>query len=502
MSLFGRIFGAVREQYVARPRGMEGQLLYRHPNQNIPRGARLTVRSDEKAVFFRYGRLLSVLEPGEHVIDTAGMPFLDALLIRPVTGGDHFIAELFFVREAEHIHTVRDRSLGTFQEPTSNLVVNVHVQARFGVRVTDAPTLIATLAGQAESASDSVGEYLDGRVTSMLAAVVGQLVGHAQVLPLVSNQYSEETGQRVKELVGGEFRSNGLELVRFLELKFGLDESSSKAVQAFSSARADLAIQREGAQVAQTPGFAAFHLAQGHRAALEGLGEGLSTGQMGPLIGGFSALGGGGYGGGYVGTPRPAPVIGKPLAPAPPPDPSAAPWYLEGPRGPEGPFSLKQLKMRLRTVDSSARNVARVRMGFGSWQSVDETPELADLAARGAPPPPAFGHSSDAAFSAALADNVLTRDELDHIVRLLQREVPAASADDLRAKVLERALSEGAVYEGSGTFNLFDGTTQHEAVSLRRARALIDASPEKPWHVWRPGWESWKTLSAVPELLR
>jgi hypothetical protein len=340
----------------------------------------------------------------------------------------------------------------------------------------------------------------------MLAAVVGQLVGHAQVLPLVSNQHSEETGQRVRDLVGGEFRSNGLELVRFLELRFSLDPQSAKALQSFSSARADLALQREGAEVAQTPGFAAFHLAQGQRAALEGLGEGLATGQMGPIIGGLPALGGvgGGFGGygGYGSTPRPAPATLKPLAPAPPTDPSAAPWYVEGTRGPEGPFTLKQLKLRIRSVEAGTRASTRVRMGFGGWQAAGDTPELADVVTREVPPPPPpiSAESADSAFAAALADNVLTKEELDHIVALLQRELPGAPVEDLRAKVLERARAEGATYEDGGTFNLFDGATQHEGLSVSAARALVAANPTKPWHVWRSGWAGWKPLGAVGEL--
>jgi hypothetical protein len=47
--------------YIARPESAMGDLVYMHPDKSIPRGAKITVRSDECALFFREGKFIARL---------------------------------------------------------------------------------------------------------------------------------------------------------------------------------------------------------------------------------------------------------------------------------------------------------------------------------------------------------------------------------------------------------------------------------------------------------
>src|SRR5579859_4864389 len=97
MGVFDFVKSSVREMMVARPDDQKHLIVYKHPDQNIPMYAQLTVDSDECAVFFKDGRVVGVIPPGRVTLHTQNVPFLSGLLTG-FTGGDVFISEIFFVR--------------------------------------------------------------------------------------------------------------------------------------------------------------------------------------------------------------------------------------------------------------------------------------------------------------------------------------------------------------------------------------------------------------------
>ena len=69
-----------RSFYIARPPEYAERLIYLHPARSVPRGAKLTVRPDECALFFREGKLIGKIDTGTYLLDTANLPFLGHLL--------------------------------------------------------------------------------------------------------------------------------------------------------------------------------------------------------------------------------------------------------------------------------------------------------------------------------------------------------------------------------------------------------------------------------------
>jgi hypothetical protein len=82
----------VGEMMVARPDDAKSQVVWKHPDPTIPLKSQLTVEADERAVFFRDGKVVATLGPGRHTLETSNLPFLSNLL-DSFTGGNVFIAE-------------------------------------------------------------------------------------------------------------------------------------------------------------------------------------------------------------------------------------------------------------------------------------------------------------------------------------------------------------------------------------------------------------------------
>lgn len=55
--VFGWLTNETKSLYIARPDEFANDLIYLHPDKSIPRGTKLTVRSNECALFFREGQI-------------------------------------------------------------------------------------------------------------------------------------------------------------------------------------------------------------------------------------------------------------------------------------------------------------------------------------------------------------------------------------------------------------------------------------------------------------
>ena len=96
MGIMDFVKGGVREMMIARPDAAKPLLVYKHPDQNVPMYSQLTVDSDECALFFKDGKYMGYLPAGRHTLQTQNIPFLNQLVTQ-FTGGNVFIAEIYFV---------------------------------------------------------------------------------------------------------------------------------------------------------------------------------------------------------------------------------------------------------------------------------------------------------------------------------------------------------------------------------------------------------------------
>lgn len=285
--MFDWIKNETKSLYVARPDSAANELVWAHPDRSIPRGAKITVRSDEVALFFREGRLIGRISPGTVLMDTANVPFLGHLLIDQFTGGNQFITELYFCKTSETQVSLYQESIGQYTDLLSTNLVSLYGGLEYTLIVSDPEKLIQGIGGQNVTSSDLAVEKLNGRVNNTLRNIVGQLSKAHQITDVTSGALTDAITTTLQDKLTQEFSQMGVQLIRLLNLVIALDPASEALLREFGKRRSDLRIQEMGAQLATQDGFAEFNLIQGQRQALEGLGDGLATGNSPILMGGL-----------------------------------------------------------------------------------------------------------------------------------------------------------------------------------------------------------------------
>ena len=148
MGVFDFVKSGVQEMMIARPDQQKQLIVYKHPDQNVPMYSQLTVDSDECAVFFKDGRVVGVLPPGRHTLQSQNIPFLNGL-ITSYTGGNVFIAEIFFVKTAPVRSVPFGGPIGEMLDPLTGEQVCPRIFGEMSVVVTDPVRFVVGYVGQA-----------------------------------------------------------------------------------------------------------------------------------------------------------------------------------------------------------------------------------------------------------------------------------------------------------------------------------------------------------------
>jgi membrane protease subunit (stomatin/prohibitin family) len=175
MGVFDFVRNGVREMMVARPDQFKALIVYKHPDQNIPTSSQLTVDSDECAVFFKDGRVVGVLPPGRVTLQTQTLPFLNALVTN-FTGGQVFIAEVYFVKTAPVRSVPFGGPIGDMLDPLTGEQVQPRIFGEMSVVVVDPVRFILGYSGQAAAGdNDSVLGWIKGLFMNGVKTTLGEL---------------------------------------------------------------------------------------------------------------------------------------------------------------------------------------------------------------------------------------------------------------------------------------------------------------------------------------
>jgi membrane protease subunit (stomatin/prohibitin family) len=267
----------VREMMIARPDEAKAQVVWKHPDATIPMKSQLTVEADEKAVFFRDGKAVATLEAGRHTLDSSNLPFLSNL-VDSFTGGNVFIAEVFFVNVREQAGIKFGGRIGNVEDPKSGVPVETMVHGEFSYRVTEPQTLITGLVGMGRVA-DGVGPWMKEQVLKVVRDRVGELLVKNKwpLLDVTSGAYTEELEQNVLAGLGEHVKSYGIAIVRLGNFVIDVSEADAANLKRLYT---DAAYLRTVGGVGNFQQFAAGK-------AMLGAGEGMAKGGAG---GGDSTL--------------------------------------------------------------------------------------------------------------------------------------------------------------------------------------------------------------------
>jgi len=281
----------VGELMIARPDDAKPHVVWKHPDPTIPMKSQLTVESDERAVFFRDGKVVATLGPGRHTLDSANLPFLSNLVDR-FTGGNVFIAEVFFVNVREHTGVKFGGRIGHVEDPKSGVPVETMVHGEFSFRVEDPEQLIVGLVGMGRAESYQVRSWMKEQVLKVVRDRIAELFVKNKwpLLEVTSGAFTEELEKDVLAGLDAHVAPYGLDIVRLGNFVVAIDEQDAANLKRLYT---DAAYLRTVGGVERYQRFAAGK-------AMLGAGEGLAKGGAPAAEGGAGGLlGGAGLGVGF-----------------------------------------------------------------------------------------------------------------------------------------------------------------------------------------------------------
>jgi membrane protease subunit (stomatin/prohibitin family) len=176
MGIMDFVKGGVREMMIARPDHLKHLIVYKHPDQNVPFWSQLTVDSDECALFFKDGVYQGWLPAGRHTLQTQNIPFLNNL-VNKFTGGDVFIAEIFFVKTQPIRSIPFGGKLESMEDPTLFEFVTPRMHGEFSMVITDPVRFVIGYHGQAAGPNDNdaVTDWIKRLFFMSAKTVIGQM---------------------------------------------------------------------------------------------------------------------------------------------------------------------------------------------------------------------------------------------------------------------------------------------------------------------------------------
>ena len=275
----------VGEMMVARPDGSKSQVVWKHPDPTIPMRSQLTVDADERAIFFKDGKVVETLEPGRHTLDSSNLPFLSNL-VDSFTGGNVFIAEVFFVNVREHTGVKFGGRIGHVEDPKSGVPVETMVHGEFSFRVTDPEQLIVGLVGMGRAESFQVRSWMKEQVLKVIRDRIAELLVKNKwpLLEVTSGAFTEEIEKDVLAGLDAHVGSYGIRIQRLGNFVVGIDEEDADNLKG---------LYTDAAYLKTVGGVDAYQRFAAGKAML-GAGEGMAQG------GGAGGEGGGGGAGGLL----------------------------------------------------------------------------------------------------------------------------------------------------------------------------------------------------------
>ncbi len=206
---------------------------WRYPKEDIRLGSVLVVDESQKALFFRDGKLMGVLGPGRHVLDTQNVPFLHGL-VSGLYGETIFKADVVFVNLLQYEGRFGDRAYidwvgvhllfnGTYYYVVDEERLETFYVRLLGrrsqlsvedVRRTVNPMIVSTLV-------DALGEY----ATSQARA--GRAVQNVTDFLALLNEFSDYVKARLAEKISEMFGIS----IQEVTLRIDISEEDKRILQ-------------------------------------------------------------------------------------------------------------------------------------------------------------------------------------------------------------------------------------------------------------------------------
>lgn len=284
MGFFDTLKTEARRNFIARPDEAKHQIIWKYPEKNVRMMTQLTVEADEVVLFFKDGKVQGKLAAGRHSLDTNNIPFISSL-VEKVTGGDLFIAELFFVSTREYSGIKFGGPIGDVRDPETGLGIGTMVYGDFSVKVLEPEKLILGLTGMGRTSNEEFLSWFKGQVLKVIRDRTAELLVKKNwpLLNVTSGAYTEEIEEEVIAGVARHVEEYGVKIVRLGNFQVSIKEEDEATLKKLSKDVAYSKLAGGYGQYAQAEAMmgAGQGMAKGGGgggAALEGMGLGVGFG--------------------------------------------------------------------------------------------------------------------------------------------------------------------------------------------------------------------------------
>jgi membrane protease subunit (stomatin/prohibitin family) len=287
MGIFDTLKSEAQRNFIARADEAKNDIIYKYPERNIRMMTQLTVQADEMCMFVKDGVVVGKLGPGRHNLDSNNIPFISRLLEK-VTGGNLFVAEVYFVSLREFSQVKFGGPIGDVRDPESGLGIGTMVYGDFYIKVTDPEKLIIGLVGLRKADNEEFIGWFKSQVLKVTRDRIAELMVKKKwpLLDVTSGAYTEEIEEEVIAGTGKHTDSYGVTVVRFGNFTISIKPEDEATLKKLTK---DVAYSRLAG------GFQQYAQGQAMLGAAEGMAKGGGDGGGGA----GNALGGMGMGMGF-----------------------------------------------------------------------------------------------------------------------------------------------------------------------------------------------------------
>jgi membrane protease subunit (stomatin/prohibitin family) len=279
MGLFDSLKHEAQRNFIARADEAKDEIISKYPERNIRVMTQLTVQADEMAMFVKDGVVVGKLGPGRHNLDTNNIPFLSGLLEK-VTGGNLFVAEVYFVTLREFSQIKFGGPVGDVRDPETGLAIGTMVYGDFSLKCVDPEKLVVGLVGLRKTDNSEFLGWFKSQVLKVTRDRIAELIVKKKwpLLDVTSGAYTEEIETEVVAGTGAHTDSYGITIVRFGNFTISIKPEDEATLKKLSK---DVAYSRLAG------GFAQYAQGQAMLGAAEGMAKGGDGGGSGNALGGM-----------------------------------------------------------------------------------------------------------------------------------------------------------------------------------------------------------------------
>lgn len=276
MSIFDSVKQAALNQFIEVIEWLDSTqdtILYRFPvaGQEIKNGAQLIVRESQAAVFVFEGQVADVFTPGKYTIDGGNTPILSKLGAWKYGFNSPFKSEVYFVNTKQFTDMKWGTSNPIMLRDADFGIVRLRAFGAYSLRIADPSEFIKQIAG---TNAHFQTEDIDGQLKRAIVTEFSDALGELKIPALDLAAQYKEIGEQIRAKINEEFKTWGLEVMKFFVENISLPPE----VEAAMDKRASMGALGDAQTYMQFQAADALRDAAQNEGGGAGLGAGLGAG--------------------------------------------------------------------------------------------------------------------------------------------------------------------------------------------------------------------------------